>query len=109
MVVDGSCLTRAGLVPCGSQAVEDLLCGVGWLGVGGEVMAVDVDGDFLKGFEFANHVFDGDAGGLLEVADDGQGGHDDGQVGLDGIEGVVEDRAGGQVVLGHAKRLLDVP
>ena len=44
-----------------------------------------------------------------EVAGYGQGGHDHGQVGLDGVTGVVEDGAGPQVVLAHPERLLDVP
>ena len=44
-------------------------------------------------------------GGLLEVSGDGQGGHDHGQVRLDGIAGVVEDGAGSQVVLAHPEVL----
>ena len=44
-------------------------------------------------------------GGVLEVAGYGQGGHDHGQVGLDGVMGVVEDRAGPQVVLAHPEGL----
>ena len=55
-------------------------------------MAVEVDGDVLEGFEGADDAFDADPGGVLEVAGDGQGGHDHGQVGLDGVSGVVEDR-----------------
>ena len=76
---------------------------------GGEVVAVEVDGDFLEGFEGADDAFDADPGGVLEVAGDGQGGHDHGQVGLDGVMGVVEDRSGPQVVLAHPEGLLDVP
>ena len=71
---------------------------------GGEVVAVEVDGDLLEGFEGADDAFDADPGGLLEVSGDGQGGHDHGQVRLDGIAGVVEDGAGSQVVLAHRRR-----
>ena len=72
-------------------------------------MTVEVDGDFLEGFEGADDAFDADPGGVLEVAGYGQGGHHHGQVSLDGVTGVVEDRAGSQVVLAHPERLLDVP
>ena len=72
-------------------------------------MAVEVDGDVLKGLEGADDAFDADPGGLLKIAGDGQGGHDHGQVRLDGIAGVVEDRPGSQVVLAHPEGLLDVP
>ena len=88
----------------GAQGGEDVF-GLGGQGVGGgEVVAVEVDGDFLEGFEGADDVFDADPGGVLEVSGDGQGGHDHGQVGLDGVMGVVEDRAGWQVVLAHLRR-----
>ena len=73
------------------------------------MVAVEVDGDVLEGFEGADDAFDADPGGLLEVAGYGQGGHDHGQVGLDGVSGVVEDGAGWQVVLAHPEGLLDVP
>ena len=72
-------------------------------------MAVEVDGDVLEGFEGAYDVLDADPGDVLEVAGDGQGGHDHGQVSLDGVTGVVEDGAGPQVVLAHPEGLLDVP
>ena len=72
-------------------------------------MAVEVDGDVLKGLEGTDDALNADPGGLLEVPGDGQGGHDHGQVRLDGIAGVVEDGAGSQVVLTHPERLLDVP
>ena len=72
-------------------------------------MAVEVDGDVLEGLEGADDAFDADPGGLLEVPGDGQGGHDHGQVRLDGVMGVVEDGAGSQVVLAHPERGLDVP
>ena len=68
-------------------------------------MAVEVDGDVLEGLEGADDAFDADPGGLLEVPGDGQGGHDHGQVRLDGIAGVVEDGAGSQVVLAHPEVL----
>ena len=73
------------------------------------MVAVEVDGDLLERLEGADDAFDADPGGLLEVAGYGQGGHDHGQVGLDGVSGVVEDGAGPQVVLAHPERLLDVP
>ena len=72
-------------------------------------MAVEVDGDVLEGFEGADDAFDADPGGVLEVAGYGQGGHDHGQVRLDGIAGVVEHGADSQVVLAHPEGLLDVP
>ena len=67
-------------------------------------MAVEVDDDVLEGFEGAYDAFDADLGGVLEVAGYGQGGHDHGQVSLDRVSGVVEDRAGSQVVLAHRRR-----
>ena len=73
------------------------------------MVAVEVDGDLLEGFKGADDAFDADPGGLLEVAGYGRGGHDHGQVGLDGVSGVVEDGAGWQVVLAHPEGLLDVP
>ena len=68
-------------------------------------MAVEVDGDLLKGLEGTDNALDADPGGLLKIAGDGQGGHDHRQVSLDGIAGVVEDRPGSQVVLAHPERL----
>ena len=73
------------------------------------MVAVEVDGDVLEGFEGADDAFDADPGGVLEIAGYGQGGHDHGQMSLDGIALVVEDGAGPQVVLTHPKGLLDVP
>ena len=98
------------LVPCwDAQGGEDFF-GFGGQGVGGgEVVAVEVDGDLLEGLEGTDNAFDADPGGLLEVPGDGQGGHDHGQVRLDGIALVVEDGAGWQVVLTHPERLLHVP
>ena len=77
-------------MPCwDAQGGEDFF-GFGGQGVGGgEVVAVEVDAD---------------PGGVLEVSGDGQGGHDHGQVSLDGIAGVVEHGAGSQVVLAHRRR-----
>ena len=82
-------------MPCwDAQGGEDFF-GLGGQGVGGgEVVVVEVDGDVLEGFEGADDAFDADPGGLLEVAGYGQGGHDDGQVGFDGVAGVVEDGSG---------------
>ena len=88
----------------GAQGGEDVVGGVGQTWCGGEVVAVEVDGDVLEGFKGADDAFDADPGGLLEVAGYGQGGHDHGQVGLDGVSGVVEDGAGSQVVLAHRRR-----
>ena len=68
------------------------------------MVAVEVDGDFLEGFEGAYDAFDADPGGVLEVAGYGQGSHDHGQVSLDGVSGVVEDGAGSQVVLAHRRK-----
>ena len=72
---------------------------------GRQAAAVEVDGDVLEGFEGADDAFDADPGGVLEVAGYGQGGHHHGQVGPGGVSGVVEDRAGSQVVPAHPKRL----
>ena len=69
------------------------------------MVVVEVDGDFLEGFEGADDAFDADPGGVLEVAGDGQGGHDHGQVSLDRVSSVVEDRSGSQVVLAHPEGL----
>ena len=102
-------LTPDALVPWGLEGFEDFGCGLGELGLSSEVVAVEVDGDVLEGLEGADDALDADPGGLLEVPGDGQGGHDHGQVRLDGIAGVVEDGAGSQVVLTHPERLLDVP
>ena len=77
--------------------------------MGSDLMTVEVDGDVLEGLEGTDDAFDADPSGLLEVPGDGQGGHDHGQVRLDGIAGVVEDGAGSQVVLAHPEGLLDVP
>ena len=62
-----------------------------------------------RGLEGTDDAFDADSGGVLEVADYGQGGHHHRQVGPGGVTGVVEDGAGPQVVLAHPERLLDVP
>ena len=78
---------------------------MGELGLSGDSVAVEVDGDVLEGFEGADDAFDADPGGVLEVAGYGQGGHHHGQVSLDGIASVVEDGAGSQVVLAHPKGL----
>ena len=93
-------------MPCWDvQGGEDFF-GFGGQGVGGgEVVAVEVDGDLLEGPEGTDDAFDADPGGLLEVPGDGQGGHHHGQVRLDGIAGVVEDGSGSQVVLAHPERL----
>lgn len=88
----------------GARGGEDVVGGVGQTRCGCEVVAVEVDGDVLEGFEGADDAFDADPGGLLEVAGYGQGGHDHGQVGPGGVSGVVEDRAGPQVVLAHRRR-----
>ena len=88
----------------GARGGEDVVGGVGQTWCGCEVVAVEVDGDVLEGFEGADDAFDADPGSLLEVAGYGQGGHDHGQVGPGGVSGVVEDRAGPQVVLAHRRR-----
>ena len=77
--------------------------------MGSDLMTVEVDGDVLEGLEGTDDAFDADPGGLLEVTGDGQGGHDHGQVRLNGVMGVVEDGSGSQVVLAHPERLLHVP
>ena len=59
--------------------------------------------------ELADHVADGQAGAVLGLAGDGQGGEHDGQVRFDRIAGAVEHRPGLKIGLGHPKRALDVP
>ena len=51
-------LSPDGLVPCGVQVVEDLLCGLGDLGLGGDLVSVDADGDFLEWPQLAHESFD---------------------------------------------------
>ena len=58
------------------------------------MVAGEVDGDVLEGFEGADGAFDAGPGGLLEVSGHDQGGHDHGQMCLDGLTLVVEDGAG---------------
>ena len=77
--------------------------------MGSDLMIVEVDGDVLEGLEGTDDAFDADPGGLLEVPGDGQGCHDHGQVSLDSIALMVEDRPGSQIVLAHPEGLLDVP
>ena len=87
----------------GAQGGEDFF-GFGGQGVGGgEVVAVEVDGDLLEGLEGTDDAFDADPSDVLKIAGDGQGGHDHGQVRLDRVTGVVEHGAGSQVVLTHPK------
>ena len=57
----------------------------------------------------ADEFLDAPTGLVLDPVADGQGGEHDAQVGLDGVAGVVVDRAGLQVVLGHPEALLDAP
>ena len=92
-------------MPCWDvEGGEDAFGFGGGQGVGGgEVVAVEVDGELLEGFEGADDAFNADPGGLLEVAGYGQGGHHYGQVGLDRVSGVVEDRSGTQDVLAHRR------
>jgi len=54
-------------------------------------------------------LLDAHAGGVLEMAGDGQRGEDDGHVGFDRVAGVVEDRPGSEVALAHPERGFDVP
>jgi hypothetical protein len=61
----------------------------------GEVfVAGDADGDLLQRSQGVDDLLDAHPGGVLQVAGDGQRGEHDGQVGLDRVAGVVEDRAG---------------
>ena len=50
------------------EGFEDSGCGLGELGLSGDVVAVEVDGDVLEGFEGADDAFDAGPGGVLEVA-----------------------------------------
>ena len=49
------------------------------------------------------------AGAVLHGAGDGERGEHDGQVRFDGVAGAGEHGPGGEVCLGHAEGLLDVP
>ena len=69
------------LVPCWDVEGGEDAFGFGGQGVGGgEVVAVEVDGDVLEGFEGADDALDADPGSVLEVSGYGQGGHHHGQV-----------------------------
>ncbi|CCH74253.1 hypothetical protein BN11_4100002 [Nostocoides australiense Ben110] len=84
-------LVCRGLVACGDEDVSGGVSeGVG-RGVG---VAGDGDGDLLDRAERAHDLLDAHAGLVLEAPGDGQRGEDDGQVGLDRVFGVVEDRSG---------------
>ena len=71
--------------------------------MGSDLMTVEVDGDVLERLEGTDDAFDADPSDLLKIAGDGQGGHDHGQVRLNSIALMVEDRPGSQVVLAHPK------
>ena len=71
--------------------------------MGSDLMIVEVDGDVLERLEGTDDAFDADPSDLLKIAGDGQGGHDHGQVRLNSIALMVEDRPGWQVVLAHPK------
>ena len=71
--------------------------------MGSDLMVVEVDGDVLERLEGTDDAFDADPSDLLKIAGDGQGGHDHGQVRLNSIALMVEDRPGWQVVLAHPK------
>ena len=72
--------------------------------MGSDLMTVEVDGDVLERLEGTDDAFDADPSDLLKIAGDGQGGHDHGQVRLNSIALMVEDRPGSQVVLAHRRR-----
>ena len=57
----------------------------------------------------ADEFLDAPTGLVLDPVADSQGGEDDVEVRLDGFAGVVVDRPGLQVVLGHPEALLDPP
>ena len=70
-----------------------------WLGLDG--LAGDGDRDAPEGSKCLHEALDADAGLVLQVARDGEGGEHDGEVGLDRFAFAVEDRAGLEVSLGH--------
>src|SRR5689334_17634400 len=76
--------------------------------LGGEDLqsGADLDGPVAPGGAY--EPADRPTGALLHVAADGERGEHDAQVGFDGLAFVVVDRPGGQVVLGHAERGLDL-
>ena len=73
--------------------------GGGWCGagLGGDLVAGDGDGHVPEGSEVLDELLDGHAGAVLQVASDGQGGEDDGEVGLDGVPLSVEHGSGLEV------------
>jgi hypothetical protein len=59
-------------------------------GVSGDGVFADADEHGPQGAQGLDELLDGDAGGVLQVAGDGQGGEHDGQVGLDRVTLMVE-------------------
>ena len=56
-------------MPCWDVEGGEDAFGLGGQGVGGgEMVAVEVDGDVLEGFEGADDALDADTGGVLEVS-----------------------------------------
>lgn len=63
------------------------------------LVTCDADADLLQRAERSHDLLDTQPGCVLEVTGDREGGKDDGQVGLDRLSGVVEDRGALRSVL----------
>jgi len=68
----------------------------------GQYLVVDLDGRGPGGAQRVDELLVGDAGGVLEVTADREGGEHDGQVRFDGIALIVKDGPGAQIGCGRA-------
>lgn len=91
------------------EVVEDGFRGWWVGGFGGDVVSGDADGDVTQGPELPDDAFRGRSSAALNVPGNCEGGHDDSQVRVDGLVGVVEDRPGFEVGCAHAEGLLRMP
>src|ERR1700730_5516748 len=89
--------------PFQAEVGQDFALGVGELRWEGLAGAVDGDGGAAQGPELFDDVGDGQAGLVLNGVGDGQSCEHDGQVRLDRLTHVVEDRSGGKIGLRHAE------
>ncbi|MDR1213279.1 MAG: hypothetical protein LBK54_04210 [Propionibacteriaceae bacterium] len=95
------------------DSFADLFDDFGGLGVdlvfGGDGVSCYVDVDLSDGAEELDESAHAHLGGRLDPRPDRQGGEHNRQVRLDRVLEPVEDRAGRQVVFGHAEGVFDVP
>jgi hypothetical protein len=81
----------------------------GWAVGGVQGLSAGFDLDCAVAAGGSDEFRDAPAGLVFDPVADGRGGEHDRQVGVDGLAFVVVDRAGLQVVFGHAESLLDAP